>query len=136
MAVSAIVDAGYLIALLGRRDHYRDWAAMQAEHFPPPWNTCEPVLSETFHMLGEEGAGSLISLLRRRMLRPAIAFNENADAVLDLMEKYRQVPMSFADACLVRMTELLNGAVLLTTDSDFRIYRRHSRQIVPCVMPS
>ena len=24
----------------------------------------------------------------------------------------------------------------LITDSDFRIYRRHSRQVVPCVMPS
>jgi hypothetical protein len=43
--------------------------------------------------------------------------------------------MSFADACLVRMSEILTDPVLLTTDTDFRIYRRHSRQIVPCVLP-
>ena len=43
--------------------------------------------------------------------------------------------MSFADACLVRMTEALADPVLLTTDSDFRIYRRHSRQTVPCLIP-
>ncbi len=51
------------------------------------------------------------------------------------LEKYADVPMSFADACLVRMTETLNDPVLLTTDGDFRIYRRHGRQIVPCVLP-
>jgi hypothetical protein len=44
--------------------------------------------------------------------------------------------MSLADACLVRMTETLPDPVILTTDSDFRIYRRHSRQVVPCVIPS
>jgi hypothetical protein len=36
----------------------------------------------------------------------------------------------------VRMTETLSDPMILTTDSDFRIYRRHSRQVVPCVMPS
>ena len=57
------------------------------------------------------------------------------NAVLKLLEKYADVPMSFADACLVRMTEMMNDPVLLTTDTDFRIYRRHGRQIIPCVLP-
>ena len=60
---------------------------------------------------------------------------EGAQAVLRLMQKYADVPMSFADACLVRMTETLNDPVLLTTDADFRVYRRHSRQAIPCVLP-
>lgn len=51
------------------------------------------------------------------------------------MEKYADVPMSLAEACLVRMTETLADPVVLTTDADFRIYRRHSRQTVPCVLP-
>jgi uncharacterized protein len=55
--------------------------------------------------------------------------------VLKLLDKYADVPMGFADACLVRMTETLNDPVLLTTDSDFRIYRRHNRQTVPCMLP-
>jgi uncharacterized protein len=55
--------------------------------------------------------------------------------VLQLIEKYASVPMSLADACLVRMTETLSNPLLLTTDSDFRIYRRHSRQMVPCLIP-
>jgi uncharacterized protein len=57
-------------------------------------------------------------------------------AVLALMRKYADVPMSLADACLVRMTETLADPVLLTTDTDFGIYRRHSRLVVPCVLPS
>jgi hypothetical protein len=44
--------------------------------------------------------------------------------------------MSLADACLVRMTEIIADAIVLTTDSDFRIYRRHSRQVVPCNLPA
>jgi predicted nucleic acid-binding protein len=54
---------------------------------------------------------------------------------LRLMEKYADVPMSLADACLVRMSEAASDAVILTTDRDFRIYRRHGRQVVPCLTP-
>ena len=45
-------------------------------------------------------------------------------------------PMSLADACLVRMTEVLPDPLLLTTDADFRIYRRHSRQAIPHLLPA
>ena len=51
------------------------------------------------------------------------------------MQKYGDVPMSLADACLVRMTEILSNSLVLTTDAHFRIYRRHSRQVIPCAMP-
>jgi predicted nucleic acid-binding protein len=60
---------------------------------------------------------------------------ENLEPVLKLVAKYSDVPMSFADACLVRMTETLADPIILTTDEDFRVYRRHSRQVVPCVTP-
>ena len=51
------------------------------------------------------------------------------------MEKYADVPMSLADACIVRITEILPDPLLLTTDSDFRVYRRHGRQVVPIRTP-
>jgi len=74
-------------------------------------------------------------LLRRGALLCSYRFADDMDAVLKLLEKYADVPMSFADACLVRMTETLNNPVLLTTDADFRIYRRLGRQIIPAVLP-
>jgi predicted nucleic acid-binding protein len=134
MAVSVIVDASFLITLLNRRESNHRWAADQAQHFPPPWRTCDAVLSETFHLLGRSSA-PLVELLCDRALIGAFRFADNTERVLSLMEKYEDVPMSFADACLVRMTEMLPDPILLTTDTDFRIYRRHSRQIIPCVLP-
>ena len=135
MATSALVDAGFLVALLSRRDGNHRWAAAQAPRLPPPWTTCEAVLSEVSHLLGGRGTRSLASLLRRGALLCGYRFADDMDAVLKLLEKYADVPMSFADACLVRMTETLNDPVLLTTDDDFRVYRRHGRQIIPCVLP-
>jgi predicted nucleic acid-binding protein len=135
MAVSALVDTGFLVALLSTRDANHRWAAEQAPRLPPPWMTCEAVLSETAHLLGERGTRSLASLLRRGALVCRYRFADDMDAVLKLLEKYADVPMSFADACLVRMTETLNDPMLLTTDTDFRIYRRHGRQTIPCALP-
>ena len=133
MARNVLVDAGFLVALLSRRDAHHQWAMTQAPECPPPWSTCEVVLSEALHLLGAPGVHSLGTLLRRRALFVAFELNENLEPVLRLIEKYRDVPMSLADACLVRMSETLADLVILTTDEGFRIYRRHSRQTVPCV---
>ncbi len=134
MAATVLVDAGFLVALLSRRDTNHRWAAAEAARLPPPWSTCEAALSEAFHLLGR-GGQSLSALVRRGAIRCAYCFGDDADAVLRLLHKYSDVPMSFADACLVRMTETLNDPMLLTTDADFRIYRRHGRQTIRCVLP-
>jgi uncharacterized protein len=136
MARSVLVDAGFLVALLSRRDGNHRWAAAQSQHFLPPWNTCEAALSEAFHLLQVPGGPALAALLHRRAVLLAFDLKEDLERALKLMEKYADVPMSLADACLVRMTETLATPILLTTDSDFRIYRRHSRQAVPCIVPS
>ncbi len=51
------------------------------------------------------------------------------------MQRYADQPMSFADACLVRMTELHPDSMLITLDGDFRVYRRHGRQAIPLATP-
>jgi predicted nucleic acid-binding protein len=136
MARSVLVDAGFLVALLSRRDGNHRWAAGQAPRLPPPWKTCEAVLSETFHLLGRRGGPGLAGLLRQRAVVSAFDLDAHMEQVLKLMHKYADVSMSLADACLVRMTESVPDPILLTTDADFRIYRRHTRQAVPVVMPS
>ena len=135
MAASVLVDAGFLIAFLSDRDNHHNWALAQSGHVLLPWKTCEPALSEAFHILAQEGRSALASLMRRSAVISAFALNDQREAVLKLMQKYADVPMSLADACLVRMTEVLPDPIVLTTDSHFRIYRRHSRQVVPCAMP-
>jgi predicted nucleic acid-binding protein len=135
MAGSVLVDAGFLIALLSRRDRHHPWASAQSPGLAPPWKTCEAVLSEAFHLLGTRGRPALATLLRRGAVVPAFDLADELDRVLSLMQKYVDIPMSLADACLVRMSETLADPIILTTDTDFRIYRRHSRHVVPCVTP-
>jgi predicted nucleic acid-binding protein len=136
MAANVLVDAGFLVALLGRRDANHRWAADQALALPPPWKTCDAALSEAFHLSSPTGAPALAELLRRRAIECTFHFGEHVDDVLRLIQKYADVPMSFADACLVRMTEVMPDPIILTTDTDFRVYRRHSRQTVPAVIPT
>jgi uncharacterized protein len=135
MARNVLVDAGFVVALLSSRDAHHDWAVTQASEMPPPWSTCEAVLSEAFHLLGERGAPNLGALLRRRALLIAFTLTENVEPVVKLIEKYSNAPMSLADACVVRMSETLANPIVLTTDEDFRVYRRHSRQVIPCLTP-
>ncbi|HXX93361.1 MAG TPA: PIN domain-containing protein [Planctomycetota bacterium] len=135
MARSVLVDAGFLVALLHRRDANHAWATALIDRFPPPWSTCEAVLSEAFHLLERRGTNPLSELLRRNAVLPRFDLGDELDRTLHLLEKYSNIPMGLADACLVRMTETRSDPVLLTTDTDFRIYRRHGRQIVPCELP-
>ena len=85
--------------------------------------------------LREPQAVALDRLLRRRHLQLAMNLADQLGAVLGLRAKYASMPMSLADACLVRMSETLPDPIVVTTDSDFTIYRRHSRQVVPCLLP-
>ena len=61
--------------------------------------------------------------------------DQEVDAVSKLLHRYRNLPMSLADACLVRMAELNDGAVIATLDTHFRIYRKHGRQVIPLITP-
>ena len=136
MAATAVVDTSFLLALISDRDTHREWAKVEAARFPFPWHTCEAVLSEAFHLLDQEGGRAFSALLRRELVQVSFHAPREMASVLDLMDKYRQLPMAFADGCLVRMTEIFPEPVVLTTDSHFRIYRRHGRQVVPCVLPA
>jgi len=51
------------------------------------------------------------------------------------MAEYAGGPMSLADACLVRMTELDGSRAVMTLDGGFVVYRRHGREVIPVMMP-
>ena len=136
MAANVLVDASFLVAFLSRRDTHYEWALAQANRVSLPWKTCEAALSESFYFLGTGGAPRLAKLLSERAIVSAFDLAAEIDQVLQLMTKYADLPMSLADACLVRMTERLPDSILLTLDHDFRIYRRHGNKPIPCAMPN
>jgi predicted nucleic acid-binding protein len=132
---SCIIDSGALVALLDPREQHHDWARETFSRQPGPWFTCEAVLSEALFLLHKAHASTLDKLLRRSHLRLGLNLADELLKVLDLRAKYADLPMSLADACLVRMSETLPYPIVLTIDADFNIYRRHRHQVVPCLRP-
>ncbi|MEM9081388.1 MAG: PIN domain-containing protein [Verrucomicrobiota bacterium] len=137
MAERLIADTGAILALVNGRDEHHDWAVSCFRGMSGSLVTCEAVLTECWHFVGGsvEALGMLVSMVEKRVLRVGFDFEENGSEVLGLLEKYRDTPMDFADACLVRMTELEKKSRVWTVDADFKIYRRNQRQVVPVLAP-
>lgn len=135
-----IVDTGPIVAYLRAPDHYHAWARHRFEELAPPFWTCEPVLTEAAFLLSRFGGAQnvevLLALVRRGALRVTFSLADQVGQLLELMKRYQDVPMSLADACLVRMAELRSGSVVLTLDSDFTIYRIHGRTPIPLLIPA
>ena len=139
MARRVLVDAGPIAALLDRRDTHHDWAKQQLAHLHQPLLTCEGVVSEVFFLLARVrgGPSTFAELLRHALIRVDSEFSycEHLTEILDNVERYKNVPMSFADACLVRMTEIERDSLVFTTDRDFLTYRRNRRERIPLIAP-
>jgi predicted nucleic acid-binding protein len=135
--LTILMDAGPLTALLNPNDHWHDWARDTLRRLPAPLLTSEPVLTEAFYLLGREGcdADELFALAEDAVIKIGLRFEDERSALRDLMARYCDVPMSLADATLVRLAELHEEARVFTLDGHFRIYRRHRNKIIPVLMP-
>ena len=138
MARTVLIDSGAIVAALRRRDQHHLWARSHFEALGDPCLTCEAVLSESFFLLerATEGKDRLASILERGIIVADFSFADHRQETLRLLRRYDDTPMSLADACLVRMAELHDDAVVFTTDSDFRAYRKNGRQAIPLILPS
>jgi predicted nucleic acid-binding protein len=132
-----LVDTGVLVALLNRKEQHHAWAVEKARVLPSPFLTCEPVLTETYFLVSPLPGGALgfFELLNSGMLEVDLLIIAEREALRKLIRKYEDLPMSLADACLVRLAELHPAASVLTLDSHFQIYRKHGRQQIPIIMP-
>jgi uncharacterized protein len=132
-----LLDAGPLTALLNPNDEWHVWARETLRRLPAPLLTSEPVLTEASYLLRREGcdADEVFVLAVNGVIRIGLHFEDERAALRQLMARYRNVPMSLADATLVRLAELNDGSAVFTLDADFRIYRRHRSKIIPVLMP-
>jgi len=132
-----LLDTGPLVASLYRRDQHHSWVKQTMATLLPPFLSCEPVLTEacflTHKLIGS--SDGVLEFVKDNLIQIAFSLDGELTAVRSLMTRYADVPMSLADACLVRMSELYPDCIVLTTDSDFTIYRRHGRKIIPTLMP-
>jgi len=138
MADPVVLDAGPLVAFINRCDQYHEWACGCVPSMAGELITCEAVISEAFFLVQHNpvGIATLLSYLDEGIVRLDFDLGAQLTSVTTLMRKYRDVPMSLADACLVRMTELHSHCRVFTLDSDFKRYRRLGRQAIPLITPA
>jgi len=132
-----LADTGPLVALFHEDDAAHDWALARFQEFTETLLTCEAVLTEAIHLLRKvlPAHVNLLSLWERDLLRIGFSAENEKGAIHRLLRRFANIPISFADACLVRMSEVHVNCVVWTLDSDFRVYRRSGRQSIPLVIP-
>jgi predicted nucleic acid-binding protein len=136
--MAAIVDTGPLVAFFDRAERHHRWVADRIEELDAPLPVCEPVLTETAYLLARypRAQDALFELLEKGALSLAFRIEEHVGALRKLLQRYRDMPMSLADACVVRMAEVHEQHAILTLDSDFSVYRKHGRIPLPLIQPA
>lgn len=132
-----IIDTGPIVAFVNKNDFFHNWTKNQFSQLNPPFFTCESVISEVCFLLRhtETGVISVLQMLERGLIQIPFKLESELNAITHLVKKYRNIPMSLADACLVRMSEQFSDSLICTLDSDFKIYRKNSRKVIPVIMP-
>ncbi len=137
MISPTIADTGVIAAFLNPKDQWREWTVNQWRQLPAPFLTCEAVITEACFLLDHtrDSEQDILSLIEVGILQIDFSLSAEILAVKTLMKKYENVPMSLADACLVRMSELVDNSVVFTTDSDFHIYRKNGKKKIDLIIP-
>lgn len=110
-----LLDTGPLVAFLNKGDRYHEWTVAQFAVVNPPLLTCEAVLSETFFLLRHyvNAMRNILTLIENQLLSLPFRLEDEVGAIKKLLIIYEDIPMSLADACLVRMAEQTSDASLL-----------------------
>ncbi len=137
MKGAVLLDTGPLVTFLAAGAEHHTWVCDQWKRLHAPLLTSEPVLTEAAFLLKREGRETdpLFELLERGVLRVALEIEDQLADLRTLMRRYRDRPMSLADACLVRLSEMHRDCKVFTLDPDFRTYRRHGNKVIPALMP-
>lgn len=133
-----IIDTGPLVAYLDRSDRDHEWAKCEFMRITTPLLTCEAVIAEALFLLRRGGIGPdpLLDMMQRGLVVTKFDLAREIEAIRPLMKTYRDLPMSLADACLVRMAEIHTNSRVMTLDSDFTVYRKSRRKVIPLLHPS
>jgi len=131
VANELLLDTGALVSLLDRSQRRHGEFVEFFDSWTGQVVTTEAVLTESTHLLGRIAGGATACLdfvlSGGAMLVPASA--NSLRRARELMIRYADCPMDFADATLVVLAEDLGANLILTTDQrDFSVYRIASRK--------
>lgn len=126
-----LLDTGPLVALLSASDAHHERAKRLFAACEPPLRTCEAVLAEACFLIRKvdrDGPAEVLALARKGLYEIGFSLDDHQSEVQTLLERYRDRPISLADACLIRCAEVHGEARILTFDSDFKVYRWNRRR--------
>lgn len=122
-----ILDTGPIVALLDRNDSYHSFVAEKIKGVRGQFVTTAAVMTEVFYFLQKAPGGPeyTCSFVEHLPLRIIDTFGpKQLKYVAHLMNKYRDLPMDFADGTLVLLAEIMHAPQILTLDvRGFQTYR-------------
>jgi len=132
-----LVDTSFLVALYDRRDLRHARCVRAHEQLDRPLATCEAVVAESLHLLRRipGTTQAMLGNIERGILAIPFTLREKAAAVNAIIDKYRDLPASLADACLVQMADELDTGDILTLDGDFAHYRWRRNRAFRLLIP-
>lgn len=122
----ALLDTGPLVALLSKADANHDRAKRIFSACTPPFRCCEAVVAEACFLMRKvdaAGPAEVVALGKRGVFRIAISAESHWADIEALLKRYKDRPISFADACLIRCAEVSRESRIVTFDSDFTVYK-------------
>ncbi len=130
MVADALVDTGALLAMLDRDDRWHLPCVEAFDSLRLPLLTSDAVLTELFHLVRDRREAVVAwKLVRSGALTIGIISDDDLPLLDQLMSKYHDRPMDFADATLVLLARRERIGTILTTDnSDFETYRIDGRK--------
>jgi uncharacterized protein len=131
-----IFDTGPLVAWFCPRDKHCAWARETFAQIPAGGLVCEAVLAEVCHLVAKDGIprGKVLEFVEQGGLMPIFLGGE-FPALRELLNRYADTPMDFADACIVRLAEIHTDSIVCTTDGDFRFFRKNGREPISLLAP-
>lgn len=129
---NTLIDTGPLIALFNKNDKYHDKIKKFIKHYEGILTTSWPVMTEVCHMLDFNISAQIdfLKWVKLGGLKIEDIKSSEIDKIIQLSEKYSDVPMDLSDASLVVISERLKIKEIITIDSDYFIYRTTEREML------
>lgn len=120
-----LIDSGPLIALFDSSDKFHNKAINFVKSNEFPLLTSIASITEALHLLdfNRNAQIDLLEWVYRGGVEICNIDNGDFGGIRDLTDKYRDLPMDFADSCLVYLAEQFKLDTVATIDRDFTIYR-------------
>ena len=120
-----LIDSGPLIALFDGNDKYHAASVEFLKGNEAELVTTLASVTETLHLLDFNRNAQLdfLTWLHAGAVTLEPIISPDLLAIKELTSKYADLPMDFADACLVFLADKLNIDTVATIDRDFNIYR-------------